>query len=153
MTETARDAIALHLRRSSEALARAAGDAGLQKAVADIAALVTKVLGSGGKLLLAGNGGSAADAQHLAAEFLSRFRSDRHPLPALALTTDTSVLTAIGNDYGFEAVFDALAAGTFLYVATVDIVHDAFGKTADRWLKLSLAGGGFAVMAVLAIWA
>lgn len=60
---------------------------------------------AGGRLYLAGNGGSAADAQHLAAEFVSRLARDRAPLPAEALTTDTSVLTAIGNDYGFENVF------------------------------------------------
>ncbi len=59
----------------------------------------------GGKLLIFGNGGSAADAQHLAAEFVNRFKLDRAPLPALALTTDTSVLTSIGNDYGFDQVF------------------------------------------------
>jgi D-sedoheptulose 7-phosphate isomerase len=60
----------------------------------------------GGKLLLAGNGGSAADAQHIAAEFVSRFAFDRPGLPAIALTTDTSILTAIGNDYGYEKVFE-----------------------------------------------
>ncbi|GAB4335522.1 MAG: D-sedoheptulose 7-phosphate isomerase [Desulfobulbaceae bacterium] len=60
---------------------------------------------SGGKLLIFGNGGSAADAQHLAAEFVNRFRIDRRPLPAIALTTDSSVLTSIGNDYGFDLVF------------------------------------------------
>jgi D-sedoheptulose 7-phosphate isomerase len=59
----------------------------------------------GGKLLVFGNGGSAADAQHLAAEFVGRFTNDRAPLPAIALTTDTSALTAIGNDYGFDQVF------------------------------------------------
>jgi D-sedoheptulose 7-phosphate isomerase len=59
----------------------------------------------GAKLLLFGNGGSAADAQHLAAEFVGRYMADRAALPAIALTTDTSVLTAIGNDYGFEQVF------------------------------------------------
>ncbi len=59
----------------------------------------------GGKVLLFGNGGSAADAQHIAAEFLGRFSQDRSPLPALALTTDTSALTAISNDYSFEEVF------------------------------------------------
>jgi D-sedoheptulose 7-phosphate isomerase len=59
----------------------------------------------GGKLLLFGNGGSAADAQHIAAEFVSRFINDRDPLPAISLTTDTSALTAIGNDYGFEHLF------------------------------------------------
>lgn len=62
-------------------------------------------LRSGGKILLAGNGGSAAQAQHMAAEFMGRFAFDRPGLPAIALTTDTSVLTAIGNDYGFKHVF------------------------------------------------
>lgn len=59
----------------------------------------------GGKFLLAGNGGSAADAQHIAGEFVSRFAFDRPGLPAIALTTDTSILTAIGNDYGYEKLF------------------------------------------------
>lgn len=59
----------------------------------------------GGKILLAGNGGSAADAQHIAGEFVSRFAFDRPGLPAIALTTDTSILTAIGNDYGYEEIF------------------------------------------------
>ena len=62
-------------------------------------------LQSGGKLLLAGNGGSAADAQHIAGEFVSRFAFDRPGLAAIALTTDTSILTAIGNDYGYEKLF------------------------------------------------
>lgn len=62
-------------------------------------------LTKGHKLFFFGNGGSAADAQHLAAEFVNRFRIERPPLPAIALTTDTSALTAIGNDYGFEQVF------------------------------------------------
>ncbi len=60
---------------------------------------------SGGKLLIVGNGGSAADAQHLAAEFVNRFEIERPPLPALALTTDTSNITSIGNDYSFDQVF------------------------------------------------
>ena len=59
----------------------------------------------GNKIILAGNGGSAADSQHIAAEFVSRFEFDRPGLPALALTTDTSMLTAIGNDYGYENLF------------------------------------------------
>lgn len=62
-------------------------------------------LQSGGKILLAGNGGSAADAQHIAGEFVSRFMFDRPGLSAIALTTDTSILTAIGNDYGYENLF------------------------------------------------
>jgi len=62
-------------------------------------------LQSGGKILLGGNGGSAADAQHIACELVSRFAFDRPGLPAIALTTDTSILTSIGNDYGFEMLF------------------------------------------------
>ncbi|AGR70820.1 D-sedoheptulose 7-phosphate isomerase [Burkholderia pseudomallei] len=62
-------------------------------------------IAQGGKVLLAGNGGSAADAQHIAGEFVSRFAFDRPGLPAVALTTDTSILTAIGNDYGYEKLF------------------------------------------------
>ena len=65
----------------------------------------------GGRLYVAGNGGSAADAQHLAAEFVSKLARDRAPLPAEALTTDTSILTAIGNDYGFDQVFSRQLAG------------------------------------------
>lgn len=64
-----------------------------------------RALETGHKILLAGNGGSAADAQHIAAEFIGRMTLDRSPLPAIALTTDTSVLTATGNDYGFDQVF------------------------------------------------
>jgi D-sedoheptulose 7-phosphate isomerase len=59
----------------------------------------------GNKVLLFGNGGSAADAQHIAAEWIGRFRRERRPLPAIALTTDTSILTAVGNDYGYDQVF------------------------------------------------
>ncbi len=70
-----------------------------------VAVQVFQCIQSGHKILLAGNGGSAADAQHIAAEFTGRFLNDRQPLPAIALTTDTSALTAIGNDYGFDAVF------------------------------------------------
>jgi D-sedoheptulose 7-phosphate isomerase len=77
----------------------------LQPVIERAAALMADTLGRGGKLMLIGNGGSAADCQHLAAEFTGRFRAERRPLPALALTTDTSALTCIGNDYGFELVF------------------------------------------------
>jgi len=69
------------------------------------AMLIARCLQSGNKLLLFGNGGSAADAQHLAAEFVGRFVRERAGLPAIALTTDSSILTAVGNDYGFEQVF------------------------------------------------
>lgn len=66
---------------------------------------MTRCLRKGGKIILLGNGGSAADAQHIAAEFVGRFMLKRNGLPAMALTTNTSILTAIGNDFGFEKVF------------------------------------------------
>jgi D-sedoheptulose 7-phosphate isomerase len=73
--------------------------------IAEVSALAATALEEGGKLLFCGNGGSAADAQHLATEYVVRFQDDRDPLPAIALTTDTSLLTAASNDYGFEQVF------------------------------------------------
>ncbi|MEO1701535.1 MAG: D-sedoheptulose 7-phosphate isomerase [Pseudomonadota bacterium] len=77
----------------------------LAPAITEAAALVTDVLLSEGKLLICGNGGSAADAQHFAAELTGRFETERQGYPAIALTTDTSALTAISNDYGFERIF------------------------------------------------
>lgn len=71
---------------------------------------MTQVLSLGHKILLCGNGGSAADAQHLAAELVGRFSCEREGLPAIALTTDTSILTAVGNDYGYEQVFERQTA-------------------------------------------
>jgi D-sedoheptulose 7-phosphate isomerase len=68
--------------------------------------LATDTLAKGNKILLCGNGGSAADAQHIAAELTGRYKTERKALPGIALTTDTSALTAIGNDYGYERVFD-----------------------------------------------
>lgn len=73
--------------------------------VESAAQAVVEALRAGHKILLCGNGGSAADAQHIAAEFVSRFNFDRDPLAAIALTTDTSIITAIGNDYGYEFLF------------------------------------------------
>jgi len=80
-------------------------DAPMQAKLAQAAAACIECLRTGGKILLAGNGGSAADAQHIAGELVSRFAFDRPGLPAIALTTDTSILTAIGNDYGYEKLF------------------------------------------------
>lgn len=73
--------------------------------------LVSTCINAGNKVLLFGNGGSAADAQHIAAEFTGRFVKERRSLPAIALTTDTSALTAIGNDYGFEKIFERQVYG------------------------------------------
>lgn len=77
----------------------------LLAAVEAAAMACVKSLNAGGKIMLAGNGGSAADAQHIAGELVSRFAFDRPGLPAVALTTDSSILTAIGNDYGYEKLF------------------------------------------------
>jgi len=77
----------------------------LLQTIEKAAAVILKACKDGKKTLLAGNGGSAADAQHIAGEFVSRFYFDRPGIPSLALTTDTSVITAIGNDYGYEKVF------------------------------------------------
>lgn len=80
----------------------------------------------GNKTLIAGNGGSAADAQHIAAEFVSRFNFDRPGLPSIALTTDTSILTAIGNDYGYEQLFSRQI--------------EANGKKGDVFIGISTSG-------------
>jgi D-sedoheptulose 7-phosphate isomerase len=80
-------------------------DDNYQKLVIQVAMRITESLNSGGKVLFCGNGGSAADAQHLAAEFTGRYLKERRALPALALSVNTSSLTAIGNDYGFDLVF------------------------------------------------
>lgn len=80
-------------------------DGEIQERLGRVAESVVASLKSGGKVLLAGNGGSAADAQHIAGEFVSRFAFDRPGLAAVALTTDTSIITAIGNDYGYDKLF------------------------------------------------
>jgi D-sedoheptulose 7-phosphate isomerase len=80
-------------------------DSALVSSIAGVSEILLNALKSGNKLLLFGNGGSAADAQHIAAEFVGRFAFDRPALPALALSVNTSCLTSIGNDYGFEQVF------------------------------------------------
>jgi len=97
------DIVRRHLKELIE-LAESAGNL-LGSDVEAVAQEVSEVLDQGGKLFFCGNGGSAADAQHLAAEYVVRFNRDRRPLPALALTTYSSILTAGSNDYGFEAVF------------------------------------------------
>lgn len=86
----------------------------MSDSIAECVELLAESLSKGGKILLMGNGGSAADAQHFAAEMVGRFLLERKALPAIALTTDTSILTAVGNDYGFDNIFtrqvEALAA-------------------------------------------
>lgn len=132
---TDQDIVATHLRRSLDVLERAAADAAFGAAVRAIAQAVEKSLRAGGKVMLAGNGGSAADAQHIAGEFLSRLRFDRHPLPAIALTTDSSVLTAVGNDYGYEQVFERQLRG--------------LGRRGDVFIAISTSGKSPNVLAAL----
>ena len=129
------DMVEAHFCRSREALERAARDAQLRAAIYAIADAITQTFRKGGKLLIAGNGGSAADAQHIASEFLSRLNFDRHPLPAIALTTDTSVLTAIGNDYGFDQAFERQVRG--------------LGRPGDVFLAISTSGRSPNVLAAL----
>lgn len=119
MSDMALEMIARHARAG--AALRSAFFAAQGTRVAEAARHMAVALARGGKILLAGNGGSAADAQHWAGEFVNRFMLDRPPLPAIALSTDTSVLTAIGNDFGYDRVFakqiDALARPGDVFVA------------------------------------
>jgi D-sedoheptulose 7-phosphate isomerase len=133
---TDQDIVGAHLRRSLDVLERAAAEPEFGAAVLAIAQAVEKSLRAGGKVMLAGNGGSAADAQHIAGEFLSRLRFDRHPLPALALTTDSSVLTAVGNDYGYEQVFERQLRG--------------LGRKGDVFIAISTSGRSPNVLTALA---
>lgn len=100
------DYVADMLAESRRVIAAVHDDTALRSAVLRAAQACVDSLRAGGKLLFAGNGGSAADAQHMAGEFVSRFMVDRPGLAAVALTTDTSILTAIGNDYGYEKLFE-----------------------------------------------
>ena len=104
--------------------------------IAAAAEAMIKSLRAGGKIMLCGNGGSAADAQHLAAELVGRYLKDRAPLAALALTVDTSALTAIANDYAFEEVFARQIAG--------------LGRPGDLLLALSTSGDSANVLAAVA---
>jgi len=105
------NAIHEYLVRSRDTIQAALDDPSFAIAITDIIEAIANALNHGRKLLLAGNGGSAADAQHLAGEIVSRMNYDRAPAAALALTTDSSVITAIGNDYGYDRVFERQILG------------------------------------------
>jgi D-sedoheptulose 7-phosphate isomerase len=111
--------------------------AGSSVVIAEIATRVGICFAQGKKLLICGNGGSAADAQHLAAEFVNRMRLDRAPWPAIALTTDTSVLTAIANDAAYEGVFARQV--------------EALGRPGDVLIALSTSGSSPNVLAALKV--
>ena len=112
----------------------AAGRAGV---VAEVAARIVASISAGGTVLICGNGGSAAESQHIAAEFTGRFLVNRRPLPALALTTDTSALTAIGNDYGFDLVFARQV--------------EALGRRGDVLIGISTSGASANVVAAVEV--
>jgi D-sedoheptulose 7-phosphate isomerase len=124
-----------HFAKSCRTLDRAAGDPSLVASILAIADAISRAFRVGGKLLIAGNGGSAADAQHIAGEFLSRLNFDRNPLPAIALTTDTSVLTAVGNDYGYDHIFERQVIG--------------LGRPGDALIAISTSGRSANIIAAL----
>jgi D-sedoheptulose 7-phosphate isomerase len=97
--------ITSQIQETQRILAAMLADPRLLATVEQVAAVCIDCFRSGNKLMLAGNGGSAADAQHIAGEFVSRFAFDRPGLPAIALTTDSSILTSIANDYAYERIF------------------------------------------------
>lgn len=121
---------------SRAVLNSALADAGYLDAAERAARLCSERLQAGNKIMLAGNGGSAADAQHIAGELVGRFRYDRPALSAIALTTDTSILTALGNDYGFEVMFARQV--------------DAHGRPGDVLLCFSTSGRSANILAALA---
>lgn len=104
--------------------------------VSRAADLLAEVIRTNRRLLVCGNGGSAADSQHFAGEWLSRYKKDRRPLPAIALTVDTSALTAIGNDYGFEKVFSRQI--------------EALGKPGDVLVAITTSGKSKNILAAIA---
>lgn len=135
MSQISKDPISAHLELSRAAIERAALDVHLLESARKIADAIAKALRGGHKLLIAGNGGSAADAQHIAAEIVGRYKKDRPAHAAIALTTDTSALTAIANDYGFEQVFARQVEG--------------LGKRGDVLLAITTSGRSPNILAAL----
>jgi D-sedoheptulose 7-phosphate isomerase len=135
--DLSKDLIAAHLKTSLAAFERAAQDAAMLSAARKIAEVIVSGLRSGHKLLLVGNGGSAGDAQHIAAEIVGRYKKERPAYAAIALTTDTSALTAIANDYGFEQVFARQVEG--------------LGRRGDMLLALSTSGRSPNILAALRV--
>lgn len=120
---------------SSHCRAMAEAERELTDKVAVVIQILADALESGRKILIMGNGGSAADAQHFAAEIVGRFSLERRALPALALTTDSSILTAVGNDYGFDQVFRRQV--------------EAFGQEGDVVIGISTSGSSANVQEAL----
>lgn len=129
------DRIKAHFDSSLHALNRAVHENEVLAASHAIAKIIADAIASGNKLLLIGNGGSAADAQHIAAEIVGRYKRERTAWPAIALTTDTSALTAIGNDYGFEQIFSRQLQG--------------LGKKGDVLIALTTSGKSPNILAAI----
>jgi len=135
MTEAAKTVAGIRvlLQDSIDTKQRLLADQAMLARIADVAQRCVDALRGGHKLLLAGNGGSASDAQHIAAELVGRFELERDGLPALALTTNASQLTALSNDYGYDAVFSRQL--------------QAFAKQGDVFFALSTSGNSANVVA------
>lgn len=118
--------VADYLAETVASVQRFAESTAAQETMLAMAERIAAAMRAGGKLLVAGNGGSAADAQHIAGEFIARLMYDRAPLPAIALTTDSSALTATANDYGYEQVFERQVLG--------------LGHKGDVFLAISTSG-------------
>jgi D-sedoheptulose 7-phosphate isomerase len=125
--------IIAHFHESAELKLQSA--AALSQPISQAIELMFGALSNGNKILACGNGGSAADCQHFAAELVGRFERERFPLPALALTTDTSILTAVGNDYSYREIFSKQV--------------QAFGQAGDVLLAISTSGNSANVMAAV----
>jgi len=135
VSQDSKDFIGVHLKQSLAAFERATRDASMLATARTIADISIAALRAGNKLLLVGNGGSAGDAQHIAAEITGRYKLDRPAYAAIALTTDTSALTAIANDYGYEQVFSRQVEG--------------LGRRGDVLLALSTSGRSANILAAL----
>ncbi|MGA3048030.1 MAG: D-sedoheptulose 7-phosphate isomerase [Terracidiphilus sp.] len=123
------------LGSSVATLQKVMADDALLATVTEAAAVTGKAMLAGHKLMVAGNGGSAADSQHLVAEFVSRLTVDRPAMRAIALTTDTSILTAVGNDYGYDNVFERQI--------------EALGQAGDVFLGISTSGNSKSILKAL----
>ena len=126
MADKSMTSIVEYLERSRDVIDASIESEEFLGSIAKITDAITVALRGGGKLLTCGNGGSAGDAQHIAGEFVSRLNYDRAPAASIALTTDTSVITAIGNDYGYEHVFERQVL--------------ALGRPGDVLLAISTSG-------------
>jgi D-sedoheptulose 7-phosphate isomerase len=132
-----RDLVQDRIQRSIDVKKALLLDSELHDSLTEVAMQIVKSLHAGGKLLLCGNGGSAADAQHLAAEFTGRYLKERRALPALALSVNSSSVTAIGNDYGFDLVFARQL--------------EALGKEGDVVMGISTSGNSRNVIRALEV--